>query len=362
MNRNRHQTVSAILPANTTTGNAVGYFTKGDSTLGIPPTVPTADWANGITEELINALNVAGLTPSENNLAQLANAIGIIGRRKNLIINGDFDIWQRGAGAFTANGFYADRFYGSRTTTTHSVTQQAFTIGQTEVPNNPVNFLQNVITSASGAGSFSRLQQKIADVRRTQGKTLTVSFWAKADVAKNIAVEFVQNFGTGGSPSADVTTQGVAKFALTTSWAKYTATVTLASISGMTLGSNNDDGLILNMWMNAGSTYNSRTNTIGLLSATVSIAQIQVEEGSQATGFEILRISEKWALCKRYYSTVKAYVGTAATNIFFDSMRAAPTVAGGGAGFALDDAGLGNSIVCHQTTGAVQTLTFDADI
>ena len=138
--------------------------------------------------------------------------------------------------------------------------------------------------------------------------------------------------------------------------------VTLASIAGMTLGTNGDDGLIVNFWLNAGSTYNARTNTIGLLSATVDIAQIQVEEGATATGFEMRHANEQIALCQRYYNTLKAYVNTTPTNVYFQQMRAAPTVAGGGAGFALDDAGLGNSIVCHQTTGAVQTLTLNAEI
>lgn len=362
MDRNRHQTVSASLPAVSTAALTAGYFTKGDATLGVAPTVPTADWANGLTEEIYGAIVESGQTPSQTNLKQLIEAIGKIGRRKNLIINGNFNTWQRGTSQTAAGYGSADRFKMDRNTSTFSLSRQPFTLGQTDVPNNPVHYISNVITSVVGGGSYVRMSQKIEEVRRMAGKTATISFYAKADVAKNIAVEFVQNFGTGGSPSAEVTTQGVTKFALTTSWAKYTASVTLASIAGMTLGTNGDDGLIVNFWLNAGSTYNARTNTIGLLSATVDIAQIQVEEGATATGFEMRHINEQVALCQRYYNTLKAYVNTTPTNVYFQQMRAAPTVAGGGAGFALDDAGLGNSIVCHQTTGAVQTLTLDAEI
>jgi hypothetical protein len=50
---------------------------------------------------------------------------------------------------------------------------------------------------------FSVLNQNIEDVRTFAGQQITVSFWAKADAAKPIAVEFIQKFGFGGSPSSE---------------------------------------------------------------------------------------------------------------------------------------------------------------
>jgi hypothetical protein len=44
----------------------------------------------------------------------------------------------------------------------------------------------------------------IEDVRTFAGQQVTISFWAKADATKNIAVELVQGFGSGGSPSTEV--------------------------------------------------------------------------------------------------------------------------------------------------------------
>ena len=55
--------------------------------------------------------------------------------------------------------------------------------------------------------------QPIESVRNNAGGNVTFSFYAKADAAKNVAIEFVQNFGVGGSPSAEVTGIGAQKIA-----------------------------------------------------------------------------------------------------------------------------------------------------
>ena len=60
--------------------------------------------------------------------------------RKNLIINGGFDIWQRAtdSGSNTSDGYLsADRWKHASSGATKQVTRQAFTLGQTEVPGNP---------------------------------------------------------------------------------------------------------------------------------------------------------------------------------------------------------------------------------
>ena len=88
---------------------------------------------------------------------------------------------------------------------------------------------------------------------------------------------------------------------LTTSWQKFTVTVNIPSISGKTLGSNNDDFLGLYFWLDAGSDYNSRTNSLGQQSGTFDIAQVQLEAGSVATPFEMRPIGTELALCQRYY-------------------------------------------------------------
>jgi hypothetical protein len=165
--------------------------------------------------------------------------------------------------------------------------------------------MQHAVTHVVGASNYSLVRQKIESVRTLAGKAVTVSFWAKADANKPITVEFIQNFGTGGSPSAEVNggtdTSLRSKISITTTWTKYTFTTTLPSMSGKTLGSIGNNFLGVVFWFDAGSSFNTRTDTLGHQSGTFDIAQVQVEEGSVATPFEQRPVATELAMCLRYY-------------------------------------------------------------
>ena len=247
------------------------------------------------------AVGVPG--PATVEYSSLTSAAKTTLQRKNAIINGNFDIWQRGTSSSSTGYQTADRWatWFAGTGVTHSVSQQAFAVGQTAVPNEPIYFMRNTFTSGSDAGTIDQFYQGIEDARTFAGKTVTVSFWAKAASALNMTVELEQYFGTGGSPSTSNYYLGE-KVSLTTSWQRYTITVNLTSdISGKTFGSDNNDGLYINFWMSAGSTYNSRSDTLGLQSGTIDIAQVQIEEGDTATQFERKTLAEEYMLCYRYY-------------------------------------------------------------
>lgn len=252
---------------------------------------------------------------------------------RNKIINGNFDFWVRGsANANTDSGGYlADRWQRFVTGSTVTQTQQAFTLGQTLVDGEPTYYWQGVVASSAGAGNYGGLAQPIESVRTLAGQSAVLTFYAMADSAKNIAVEFTQNFGTGGSPSTQVSGLGVTTCALTTSWKKFTAPVTLPSITGKTLGSNFDDKLYVNFWMDAGSTFNARTNSLGQQSGTFSIARVQFEKGTVATPYEDRPKQIEQALCQRYYnaatsSTLVFNAGAYNSCQFPVTMRVAPTV------------------------------------
>ena len=104
---------------------------------------------------------------------------------RNRIINGNFDIWQRGT-SFTDSEYGADRWLHERVGTTQSATRQAFTLGQTDVPGEPTYFCRTVVSSVAGAGNFCVLTQYIENVRTFAGQQVTVSFWAKADATKTL--------------------------------------------------------------------------------------------------------------------------------------------------------------------------------
>lgn len=250
-----------------------------------------------------NQLQIASTTVIDNN-KKLSN-LDIVPNSsfmfRNKIINGNFDIWQRGTSQTSSGYGSADRWFNIHSGSTKTASQQAFNLGQTDVPGNSKYYLRHVVSSVAGDPNYCIAMQKIEGVDTLAGQTATLSFWAKADSNKNIATEFLQYFGTGGSPSTLVNTIGVTTHNLTTSWQKFTATVAVPSISGKTLGSNGDDRLELNFWFDAGSDYNSRTNSLGQQSGTFDIAQVQVEEGTVATPFEHRPIGMELSLCQRYY-------------------------------------------------------------
>ena len=249
---------------------------------------------------------------------------------RNRIINGNFDIWQRGT-SFTGNEYGADRWLHGRLGTTHTVTRQPFTLGQTDVPNEPTYYCRTVVSSVAGASNFSVLVQFIEDVRTFAGQQVTVSFWAKVDSTKNIAIELQQNFGTGGSPSATVQGIGATKVSIGTSWQKITVTATVPSISGKTLGTTVNNYLGLTIFFDAGSDFNARTDSLGQQSGTFDIAQVQIEPGSVATPFERRPIGTELALCQRYFCRQMACAQSASTGIMLTpvyfpvEMRATPT-------------------------------------
>lgn len=229
-------------------------------------------------------------------------AYGLAGFR-NKIVNGNFDRWQRGTSLAAATGirFLADRWITSSTGSTVAPSQQAFTLGQTAVPNEPTFFHRAVVASVAGASNSAVQVHRVESVRTFAGQTAILSFYAKADAIKNIAIEFEQNFGTGGSPSATVSAIGVTTKTLSTTFALYTVIVALPSITGKTIGTGGDDFVSINFWFDAGSAINSRTNSLGQQSGTFDIAQVQFEAGGNATSFEILPPSIITETCQRYF-------------------------------------------------------------
>jgi hypothetical protein len=216
--------------------------------------------------------------------------------RKNLIINGNFDIWQRNTSQTISGYGSADRYncFHQGSTKTHS--RQSFTLGQTGVPNNPTYYSRTVVASVSNAANYVAMQQIIEDVYWTSGETITYSFWARADSVKNISISLIQYFGSGGSASVNADAK---KFTLSTSWQKFTRTWTMESIAGKTVVPGH--GLAVVIWFDAGSNYNAQTDTLGQQSGTFDISQFQLEKGSVATEFEYRPLAEELVLCQRYY-------------------------------------------------------------
>lgn len=225
---------------------------------------------------------------------------------KNAIINGDFYVNQRGFTTTTTSGTYGlDRFKYFYTGGTSTYSVQQFTPGAAPVAGyEAVQYARLVTTGQSAAGDYTFLTQVSENPRLFAGQTVTMSFWAKAaSGTPKVAFEFTQYFGTGGSPSATVNTYG-GQVTLSTSWARYSLTFNVPSVSGKTFGTTANTAFTqLVWWVSAGSTFDSRTGTIGIQSNTFDVWGIQLETGNVATPFTTATgtIQGELAACQRYY-------------------------------------------------------------
>jgi hypothetical protein len=230
---------------------------------------------------------------------------GLAASGGNAIINGAFEINQRGFTSGTASDVFTfDRWAtgvaGDGTTTFSS---QAFTPGAAPVAGyEATNFFRVVTTGQTSSAARSSFTQRIEDVRTFAGQTATLSFFAKsASGTPKIALELLQSFGSGGSSAVFVTPQQVT---ISSSWTRYSVTFAVPSISGKTIGTSSN--LSVNMFVSAGSDLNARTGSLGIQSNTFDIWGVQLEAGPTANVFRrnANSLQGELAACQRYYFRV----------------------------------------------------------
>jgi hypothetical protein len=203
---------------------------------------------------------------------------------KNKIINGKFDIWQRGTSFNTTGLFFGpDRFKTfSYSGSSSTISQQAFTPGTAPVAGYETQFFCRI----SSTNTQNILLQNIEDVRTFANQTITVSFWAKSAGATTVNIGAEQNFGSGGSASVFPSLGNVS---VTTSWARYSVTFLIPSIAGKTVGT---------------SSYLQLNFTSTTLNNNLDFWGIQAEAGSVATPFQTAMgtIQGELAACQRYFN------------------------------------------------------------
>ena len=228
---------------------------------------------------------------------------------ENRIINGAFDFWQRGTSSTSAGYVAADRWQNSGFGGTVTQSRQAFALGDTVGSNSPTYFLRQTVSGQSATNHVAAIAQVVEGVRSYAGQTITILGWARRSSGSgNMAVEASQAFGTGGSPSAEVLI-APQTVTLTGSFAPFALTFTMPSISGKTLGTNNNNGVAINFFTSAGSDYNARTNSLGLQTIGVDLWGIHIKQGTHTTSAVDLyrqpELGPELARCQRYYETVE---------------------------------------------------------
>ena len=239
---------------------------------------------------------------------------------RNKIVNGAFNIWQRGvAFALAAPAYTADRWYVALI---GNVTRVSFLPGESELMDNSRYYLK---TNPSGS-TPAFMEHRVESVWTLAGKQTTLTFWAKSKISgSTLPISIIQNFGTtlAVSADADVTTV-VGTATLTTAWVKHTMVVTVPSIAGTTIGTDGND-------------YVSLKFTLPV--DDVSLCNVQWEQGPLATDFELRPYDEELRLCRRFYEQMDfalaqnaltgiGITGTTANFLIpYQEKRAIPTIA-----------------------------------
>lgn len=355
--------------------NPSGYQTAAQVTTALAPYAPlAAPVFTGDARAVTPAYGDNDTSVATTAFVQAATGVyaGNVGR--NVLHNAQMLVQQRGAGPFTTlNAHTADRWKIEVATDTVSFTFGALTdAARTQIGDETAtSSLQNAFTGNAAAAAFNDIHQKIERVRRLGGKTTILSFWAAANSGTpKLGIATGQIFGTGGSPSASVFPSPGQSVTLSTTWTRYSVTINWPSTSGKTLGTNGDDCSAVYFVYSAGSTNAAWAGSPGVQSGTIQIWGVQLEiaaSGQTAPSpLEKPDPQTQLAQCQRFYFTSLIYVaptadGSGTQLIYPTTMRAAPTIAGGGTGFA---AGAASANGCNiaQTTGGAQTLTFTADL
>ena len=223
--------------------------------------------------------------------------------RKNLLINGRFDLWQRAttdAGAISNISTYDtdDRWLNAFKGTTRDSERKDFVLGQTDVPGEPLYYSRTNYVGGGAVDDYCFKSQFIEDVTTLAGEKAILSFYAKADAAKDIAVQLKRHYGfPGGSASESIVVNTIS---LTTVWERYEIVLDIPSLSGKTLGPS-DLALQIKFWLSAGSNFNTDTNSLGNQNIIFDVSNIQLEPGIVYTGFEQRVYAEELRLCQRYF-------------------------------------------------------------
>jgi hypothetical protein len=181
--------------------------------------------------------------------------------RKNLIINGGFDVWQRDSSQYAAHSYNADRWISSRTNIVKSTS---------------IYKGLNWLDMSSGATGY--LGQFIEGAETGRGKTVTLSFLFNSTASDSYAYFYWSGVTINATTSSTEVISGNIQ--------KYTGTFTLPD------STNTDTKLKM---------YIQPTTA-------TAIAQVQLEVGSVATDFEHRSYGEELALCQRYYEVVQTHI------------------------------------------------------
>lgn len=205
------------------------------------------------------------------------------GVNRQALINGSFDIWQRGD-SFNSAGYAADRWYFTPGTgNTATIERMDAANERRYLPNNPTNIA--VINRSGGGAGSTFFSQRIEDVKTFNDEYISFSFYAKCDVGTfPITVYAYQNFGSGGSAAVSSVARAIT---VRNEWVKFEGTVKVPSIDGKIIGLNNYLEFSISIPVSSG------VNKLYL-------SQMQLNLGQIPLPYSPRLLAEEKMLCERY--------------------------------------------------------------
>jgi hypothetical protein len=252
------------------------------------------------------------------SLTKVSNQITQTPYKRNIIINGACNVWQRAAAStLTAgnSGFSADRFKMANA----SDGQVYITVGVNGTAHNSMRNYAYAATTATDT-SMSATQavgyQYVLegyDIRPIIGQVCTLSFWVYSSIGGVYCVSF-SNMASSTTDRSYVTEISLPAG----QWVYRTITFTMHDLSsGSYWNTLNDAGLRIWWTLDSGSNYitstkdswvngnyvatSNQTHHMATLNAAFGLSGVQLELGASATPFEYKSFSEELAACQRYY-------------------------------------------------------------
>ena len=241
--------------------------------------------------------------------------------RRNIIVNGDFSVWQRGT-SFTGmtDGFCAS--YWKYITNGSQVVNITL---DTDVPTvaqagrkfkNSVKIIATTGNASPSAGNYALFRQHIEgyDYEPLAQKTKTHSFWIKSTKTGTLCLafnnsaqdrSFIKEVTINAANTWELKTINIAAEDGTGTWDYTTGTglyVDWALLTGTDFNGTKD------AWTTQTAKFatTGKTNFLSATNDSIKICAVQLEKGDIATPFEFIKYSDQFHKCMRI---LRAYGG-----------------------------------------------------
>lgn len=271
-----------------------------------------------------------------------------LGIKKNVILNGNYNVWRAGLGPFTGGGFSADMVQWGETMSTGQAQASA---ESTLKPNDNCNYTYKVeVTTAQQTLTANEYIHFFHSIEGYENNYITgrpgiISFWVYASATGTYCL-WLRDANATASYVKDFTINSA------NTWEYKTIRVTFDAVVG-DWNTLNGRGLCIGFTPCCGTTY--QTSSVGqwvsgnyIASTNISnniqktannlfiVSQVQLESGELRTELSHMEIEKESLYCYRYYQifyvdAVNAASLNTGTGVFYahltiNMMRTAPTI------------------------------------